>query len=105
MARQTKMTIQSKDREQGIALLFCLIALLMLTAITTSLILLSGTDTVVNANYRSEETAFFAAKAGIYEALDRMQQSNANSIACNVPTALPGAPQPIPPGSPWAATA
>ena len=78
--------------------MFCLIALLLLTAITTSLILFSGTETSVNANYRSEEVAFFAAKSGVYEALDRMQQSNANSIACKLPTGLPGAVQSIAPG-------
>lgn len=78
--------------------MFCLIALLLLTAITTSLIMFSGTETAVNANYRSEEVAFFAAKSGVYEALDRMQQSNANSIACKLPTGLPGAVQSIAPG-------
>src|SRR5579863_6841306 len=89
------MINQSHDREHGIALLFCLIALLILTAITASLVMMSGTDTAVNGNYRSEEIAFFAAKAGIYEALDRMQQTNANSIACNLPTGLPGTAQSV----------
>ena len=91
MTTQSKMTSQSKYGERGVALLFCLFALLILSAITTSLILLSGTETSVNANYRSEEIAFFAAKSGIYEALDRMQQSNASSIAANVPTSTPSA--------------
>ena len=49
--------------------------------------MMSGTETTVNGNYRTEEIAFFAAKAGIYEALDRMQQTNASSIAANIPTA------------------
>jgi hypothetical protein len=71
---------------------------LLLTAITTSLFLFSGTETSVNANYRSEEVAFFAAKSGVYEALDRMQQSNANSIACQLPTCLPRGVQSIAPG-------
>ncbi|HET6144764.1 MAG TPA: pilus assembly PilX N-terminal domain-containing protein [Candidatus Acidoferrales bacterium] len=78
------------NNQRGIALMFCLIALLILTAITTSLVLMSGTDTTVNANYRSEEVAFFAAKAGVYEALDRMQFSNANSIAAQLPTTTSG---------------
>ena len=91
MTSQSKMTSQSRNGEHGVALLFCLFALLILTAITASLIMLSGTETSVNANYRSEEIAFFAAKAGIYEALDRMQQSNAHSIAAQIPTATPSA--------------
>lgn len=84
-----------KHSERGIALLFCLVALLVLTAITAALIMMSSTDTIVNGNYRSEEVAFFAAKTGIYEAMDRMQQTNAASISCNVPTGVPGDTQPI----------
>jgi hypothetical protein len=91
MTSQLKVTNQLKNKECGIALIFCLIALLILTAITASLIMLSSTETAVNANYRSEEIPFFAAKAGIYEALDRMQQSNAASIAANIPTVIPSA--------------
>jgi Tfp pilus assembly protein PilX len=90
MAVQTEMMSRSKNRQHGIALIFCLIALLILTAITTSLVLMSTTDTVVNGNYRSEETAFFAAKAGVYEAMDRMQQSNTNSISALIPTTTNG---------------
>src|SRR5216683_6972307 len=96
MTSPMKMTSDSRNREHGIALLFSLIALLLLTAITTSLIMLSDTESTVNANYRSEEVAFFAAKAGVYEAFDRMQHSNANSIECNLPNGLPGAAQTLP---------
>ena len=91
MTNEPKIKKQSKNSERGVALLFCLLALLILSAISASLILMSGTETSVNYNYRTEEVAFFAAKTGIYEALDRMQQSNANSIAANIPTAIPSA--------------
>jgi hypothetical protein len=89
MLKKSQTADRVTNREQGVALLFVLFALLILTAITASLILMSGTETSVNANYRTEETAFFAAKTGIYEVLDRMQQSNAHSIATNVPTTVP----------------
>ncbi len=85
------MTNESNRNKRGFALLFCLVALLILTAITASLVLLSSTETSVNGNYRSEETAFFAAKAGVYEALDRMQQTNAGTIAPNIPIVVPSA--------------
>src|ERR1700739_432593 len=91
MTNESKMTNQARNGEHGVALLFCLVALLILSAITAALIMLSGTETSINGNYRSEEVAFFAAKAGIYEALDRMQQSNAASIAAQVPTVVPSA--------------
>lgn len=95
MRKKADVQILSKYGERGVALLFCLFALLILSAVTASLILLSGSETSVNGNYRSEEVAFFAAKSGIYEAMDRMQHSNASSIACNIPTGLPGATQPV----------
>ncbi len=91
MTNQSEITNQSKYGERGVALLYSLFALLILTSLCTALILLSGTETSINANYRTEETAFFAAKSGIYEALDRMQQSNPSSIAANIPTAVPSA--------------
>lgn len=91
MTSQSNLTSRSRNGEHGVALLFCLFALLVLTGITASMIILSGTETSVNYNYRTEETAFFAAKAGIYEVLDRMQQTNAHSISAQVPTALPSA--------------
>ncbi len=77
MTKQSEVKNQLNTRERGVALLFCLFALLILTAVTASMILMTGTETSVNYNYRTEEIAFFAAKSGIYEALDRMQQSNA----------------------------
>jgi hypothetical protein len=89
MLKASQTTNRVTHGEKGVALLFCLFALMILTAITAALIMSTGTETSVNANYRTEETAFFAAKTGIYEALDRMQQTNANSIAANVPTAVP----------------
>ena len=85
------MTSQRRTKEQGVALVFCLFALLILSAVTATLIISSGTETSVNANYRTEETAFFAAKAGLYEALDRMQQSNSSNIAAQIPAAVPSA--------------
>ena len=85
------MNSHKASNQRGIALIFCLIAIVLLTGVTASLILMSGTETTVNANYRTEEIAYFAAKSGIYEALDRMQQSNGSSIASQIPTAAPSA--------------
>jgi hypothetical protein len=71
---------RSKTGERGIALFFAVFALLLLTAITFSLVFLSNTETVVNANYREEQVAYFAAKAGIEEARARLMASDPNSI-------------------------
>jgi len=83
--------IQNKS-ERGVALLFALFALVILSAIAATLVTMGSTETMVNSNYRSEETAFFAARAGLYEVTDRMMQTNANSIASNIMTATGGPP-------------
>ena len=70
----------SRNSQRGIALFFAVFALLLLTAITVSLIFMSNTETVVNANYREEQIAYFAAKAGIEEARARLMASDPNPI-------------------------
>lgn len=70
----------ASNRERGVALLFSILALLLLTAIAGTLIVMSSTETSVNSNYRHEQMAYFAAKAGIEEARARMMASDPNSI-------------------------
>lgn len=76
---------KQRKREQGIALLFSLMALLILTAIAASMIFMSGTETAINNNYRLEQRAYFAALAGVEEARQRM--GTAGSLT--LPTVLP----------------
>src|SRR3984957_8865190 len=71
---------RSTSSERGIALFFAIFALLLLTAITFSLVFMSNTETVVNANYREEQIAYFAAKAGIEEARARLMASDPSHI-------------------------
>src|SRR5215469_6851353 len=79
------------NSQSGIALLTALFALLLLSAIAVSLVYVSSTETQVNYNYRNEQVAYFAAKAGIEEARDRMMPSNANYFGAALPTAPPTA--------------
>ena len=78
-----------RNRERGVALIVALLALFLITAIGFGLILQATTETSVNFNYRDEQVALFASKAGIEEARDRMISSNPNPIT--LPTVLPGA--------------
>src|ERR1700675_3703985 len=87
MRHDTERQRQSKCREPGIALFFAIFALLLLSAIALSLVFMANTETTVNANYREEQIAYFAAKAGIEEARARMMASDPNSIT--LPTAVP----------------
>jgi Tfp pilus assembly protein PilX len=70
------------QREGGVALLFALFTLLLLSAIAVSLVFMTNTETSVNGNYRAERVSSFSAKAGMEEVRDRMSQL--------APTLLPG---------------
>lgn len=71
---------RSNRRERGVALLFALFALFLLTAIALGLIYMTNTEGSVNANYRSDQALYFAAKAGVEEARNRLMPGNPNSL-------------------------
>src|ERR1700730_18156235 len=86
-----KMRIATRRHgELGVALLLALFALVVVTSIGLGMMFLSDTETAVNANFRDEQTAYYAAKAGLEEARDRMQVGATNSVNASLPTALPG---------------
>src|SRR6266478_546330 len=57
------------------------------------MITMSNTETNVSANFRDEQTAYFAAKAGIEEVRDRLRAGAANSL--NTSTLLTTIPAPM----------
>src|SRR4029077_17639948 len=69
-----------------------LLVLLLITAVGMGMIIMSNTETNVSANFRDEQTAYFAAKGGIEEVRDRLRAGASNSLL--LPTtlgaALPG---------------
>src|SRR5438132_9918566 len=79
----------NRQREQWIALLLSILCLLLLTAVAAGMMYLSATETAINANFKSEESAYFAARAGVEEVRDRILPANANTINASLPTALP----------------
>ena len=83
------MKRHTKKREEGIALLTALLALMVLSAIGAGLVFMTNTETMVNYNYRSQQVAYFAAKAGMEEARDRMKTTNGNTINGLLPTSAP----------------
>jgi Tfp pilus assembly protein PilX len=82
---------QKKQDERGVALILALIALLILTSIGLSMMFMADTETSINSNYRDAQTAYYAAKAGLEEARDRMRSDAGATISASLPTALPGA--------------
>jgi Tfp pilus assembly protein PilX len=82
---------KTKRSERGIALIVALLMLLLISAALMGMIMMSNTETNVSSNFRDEQTAFFASKAGIEEVRDRMRSSATNTLSGNLPTtALPG---------------
>lgn len=82
------MTIRKRNHQSGIAMLIVILALLLVTAVAAGMMIFSTSEVKVDANYRDEQVALFAAKAGLEEARDRMLVNNANFIT-NLPTVVP----------------
>jgi type II secretory pathway component PulK len=74
-------------RQNGIALVSALLILLLLSALAAGLVLMTNTETAVNANYRGERTLDFGARAGIEEVRDRLTAANAATLFS--PTCIP----------------
>ncbi len=90
MSNLNRSTASSRAHQQaGVAMIVAIVGLLLLTAVAAGMILLSNSETSVDANYRDQQVAMFAAKAGLQEARDRILSANANPIT--LPTVLPGA--------------
>ena len=71
---------KTQGKERGVALVVALLVLLLITAVGTGMIIMSNTETNVSANFRDEQTAYFAAKAGIEEVRDRLRAGAADSL-------------------------
>src|SRR5437764_7232850 len=69
--------------ESGFALFIAIFTLLLITAIAVGMLMLTNTDTNISTNFRDEQTAFFAAKAGLEEVRDRMRSNAGNGISLN----------------------
>src|ERR1700686_126775 len=82
-----------KRNERGVALLLAMFALVVVTSLGLGMMYLSDSETTVNSNFRDEQTSYYAAKAGLEEARDRMRWNAGSGITINssLPSAKPGA--------------
>ncbi len=83
-------TQRERHSESGIALLIAIFVLLLITAIGAGMIMLTNTEINTSANFRDEQTAWFASKAGIEEVRDRFRTAASNSLSASLPTVLLG---------------
>jgi hypothetical protein len=58
--------------EEGIALLISIFVLLLISVVAIALLVSSGTETALGANYRTSSTVYYAAIAGLEEARGRL---------------------------------
>lgn len=83
------MRISRKTRKQrcqrGVALIIALFALMLISIIGMSVILMAGTETALKGNYKSAMQAFYDAKAGLEEARGRLWAMSPDSISGNLP--------------------
>jgi len=70
--------------ERGVALLLAIFALLLVSSVAIALIVASGTETSMTANYRSSTQVFYAGYAGLEEARGRMWPGNPNALGAFV---------------------
>ncbi len=79
----TSKSRKNTSSEKGFALLIAIFTLLLLTAIGAGMVAMTNTDTSISANFRDEQSAYFAAKAGIEEVRDRFRSNASNTLATN----------------------
>src|SRR5258708_7356801 len=83
-------------QERGVALIAVMLALLLITAIAAGIIILTNTETATSTNFKDEQRAYFAAKAGIEEARDRMRKAIGGGTYSITKTTIPGLPTALP---------
>src|SRR5438067_10219904 len=69
-----------KNNERGTALIIALFALMILAAVGMGMIYTANTEISVNSNYRNSQQAYFAARAGLEEARDRLLAGNISNL-------------------------
>src|ERR1700732_526352 len=86
---------KNRASERGVAMVIALLVLLLLSTVVAGMMIMSTTESSISANFRDEQTAFFAARAGLEEVRDRLRSTATNSLNGSLPTALPGAPNSV----------
>src|SRR5580692_3043049 len=88
--RMNKERKTVRRSQKGIALLIAIFVLLLISVVAIALLVSSGTETALGANYRASSTVYYAALAGLEEARGRLFPKNPNYFTpAVVPTPFP----------------
>jgi len=79
---------QARKGEFGMALILVLLLLMVVSAIALGMLYMSNTESAINTNYRDTQLSFFAMRAGLEEARDRMRTNSPWPVT--PPTTMPG---------------
>jgi Tfp pilus assembly protein PilX len=74
---------RTANAQRGAALFIAIFTLLLISVIAIALVLLAGTETAIDANYRTSLQAFYNAKAGLEEGRGRIFGGSANPISAS----------------------
>jgi Tfp pilus assembly protein PilX len=74
MTSVTKKT--DRKSERGVALFIAIFVLLLISIVALALMVMAGTETSLNSNYKSSVQAFYDAKAGLEEGRGRLWSGN-----------------------------
>jgi hypothetical protein len=69
-------TKRRRLKEDGVALLIAIFALMLISVVAISLIVSAGTESALSGNYRSATSAYYAATAGLEEGRGRLLPRN-----------------------------
>jgi Tfp pilus assembly protein PilX len=83
----------SRKSERGVALFIAIFALLLISVVALALMVMAGTETSLNSNYKSSVQAFYDARAGVEEARGRLWTGNPNALGAFV--TAPGVMMPV----------
>jgi hypothetical protein len=70
----------NRKSARGVALFIAIFALLLISVVALALMLMAGTESAINSNYKSSVQAFYDAKAGLEEGRGRMWSGNPNAF-------------------------
>jgi hypothetical protein len=96
MNMQNRSLKASTKSERGVALFIAIFALLLISVVALALMVMAGTETSLNSNYKTSVQAFYDAKAGVEEARGRLWAANPNFLG---PLVFPAATGVMPVGS------
>ena len=77
---RSTMDNSTAQAQKGVALLISIFALLLISGVAVALVVMSGTETSVAANYRNSTQAFYAGYAGVEEVRGRLWPGHPDSL-------------------------